>query len=883
MPSGPHFNTAVLDAKQRLAEGREKMHQLHTSGSPGIQVCALFTDTVDAIVSSVFEAAIAAQPEAQQKLLASQVAIIALGGYARRQMAPFSDVDLMVLHTPDAAQEVVPLAKRILQDLCDVGLDVGQSVRTTAQACQLAAQDMKIYTSLIEARPICGNPSVFERFERKFQQLTNRQGAKFVQLIRLARREERLQYGETVYMLQPNIKRSRGGLRELHLVRWAGFARYGAADTSSLQRMGVITTADFQTLRAAKEFLLRVRNELHFHDNKATDVLSRRTQVRLAELYGYEEKDGLLPVEQFMRDYFQHTSGVRYVVSRFVATAATRGAISKVFSPLVTQRIEDGDFRVGASSISATPQGLAKLQTSLEEVLRLADLANQHNKRIDHATWEAIRNAMVDMPDDLTPGCIERFLSLMSLPARLAKILRRLHHMGVLEKIVPDFRHATCLLQFNNYHKYTVDEHSLRAVRMANELMQQESVLADVYRSIKDKQTLHLALLIHDLGKGYAEDHSEVGLRIAGATAERFMLPSGQADKLKFLVHKHLMMAHTAFRRDTSDEALVLQFAVEVGSPEVLQMLFVLTACDLAAVGPGVLTDWKLHILTDLYQRTLTHLAGHAPEQSDRMHRREYNHNVLELLDDAQDDPWYEQQIPQLPDSYALATPEQAAADHLQMLRGLAPSDVTATGRYLADSDTTEYIVAACGDTGPGTFHRLTGTLAARGLDVLSAEIHTLSDGLLFDRFVVHDSDFAGAPPDERVEDVCRTLRNALRNASAAAPKARSVWKSDSEQDEVVLEQMPTKVKIDVNSSANYTIIDVFTIDRPGLLYLLTKKLFELDLSVGVAKIATYLDQVLDVFYVTDSVGNKIEDHERLESIRSELLAAVEEFTAAAT
>ncbi|MCG8585555.1 MAG: [protein-PII] uridylyltransferase, partial [Pirellulales bacterium] len=495
MPSGPHFNPAVLAAKKRLADGRAKMRELHLGGSPGIQVSAFFTDVMDEIIRNLYEAAIATRSSADAKRLEEQVAIIACGGYARRQMAPFSDVDLMVLHAPEVSDAVEPLAKRLLQDLCDVGLDVGQSVRTVAQACQLAATDMKIYTSLVEARRVAGSEPQFQRFERRFQQLTNRQGAKFVQLIRLARREERLQYGESVYMLQPNIKRSRGGLRELHLVRWAGFARYGAADTSSLHQMGLLTAADFHTLRSAKEFLLKVRNELHFHDDKATDMLSRRNQVRLAELYGYEERNGLLPVEQFMQDYFQHTAGVRYVAARFVATAATRQTMSRVFAPLLTQRIEDGDFRIGGGTIQATPQGLAKLTTSLEEVLRLADLANQHDKRIDHATWEEIRNATDDISDELTPGSIERFLSLMSMPTRLARILRRLHHMGALEKIIPEFRHARCLLQFNNYHKYTVDEHSLRAVRMANELLQQQGVLADVYRSIKDKQTLHLALL----------------------------------------------------------------------------------------------------------------------------------------------------------------------------------------------------------------------------------------------------------------------------------------------------------------------------------------------------------------------------------------------------
>ena len=882
MPSGPHFNTSVLAAKQRLAEGRDKLRQQHERGSPGIQVCALLTGLLDEIVVSLFDAALADQPADDARLLEGHVAMVALGGYARRQMAPFSDVDVMLLHSNDVAKQVVPLAKRLLQDLCDVGLDVGQSVRTINQACQLARKDMTIFTSLVEARQLAGNDSLFQRFDRKFQQLANRHGAKLVQEIRLSRREERLQYGETVYMLQPNIKRSRGGLRELQLLRWTGFARYGAAETHSLQRMGVLSRKDYQVVRGAKEFLLRVRNELHFHENKASDVMSRRAQVRLAELYGYKELDGLLPVEQFMRDYFRHTSGVRYVVSRFVATAATRSSMTRMVAPLVTQRIENGDFRIGPAHITATPQGLAKLETNLEEVLRLADLANQYDKRIDHTTWEAVRAATADMSDEMTPACAERFLSLLSQPARPAKILRRLHHMGVLEKILPDFRHATCLLQFNNYHKYTVDEHSLRAVRIANELMHEDSVLGKVYRSIADKQTLHLALLLHDLGKGYEEDHSEVGARIAVATAKRLGLPAAQAEVLRFLVHKHLMMAHTAFRRDTSDESLVVQFAVEVGSPEALQMLFVLSACDLAAVGPDVLNDWKLHILTDLYQRAMLHLAGDTFGDDKAQHRNEHDQKVLAHLSDVADDAWYGEQISRLPDSYVFATPEQAVADHLRMLRALAPGDVTATGRYLDDSDTSEYTVVASGETGPGTFHRLTGALSARGLDVLSAEINTLGDDLLFDRFLVHDPDYSGAPPDTRVEEICHTLREALAHETVATPKLRSVWQSDAEQEAVALQTLPARVRIDNNSSDRYTIIDVFAIDKPGLLYLITKQLAQLELSVAVAKIATHLDQVVDVFYVTDSNDEKIKDRDRLEVIQNALCEAVEAFSHAA-
>ena len=258
MSPGPHFNTSVLAAKQRLAQGRDKLREQHERGSPGIQVCALLTDLLDEIVVSLYEAAIADQPDDNARKLKDHVAIVALGGFARRQMAPFSDVDLMLLHSNEVADEVVPLAKRLLQDLCDVGLDVGQSVRTINQACQFALKDMTIFTSMVEARYLAGSESLFQRFDRKYQQLANRHGAKLVQDIRLSRREERLQYGESVYMLQPNVKRSRGGLRELQLLRWTGYARYGEAAPRPIAAHGCAGTERLSSA-ACRERLLAAR------------------------------------------------------------------------------------------------------------------------------------------------------------------------------------------------------------------------------------------------------------------------------------------------------------------------------------------------------------------------------------------------------------------------------------------------------------------------------------------------------------------------------------------------------------------------------------------------------------------------------------------------
>ncbi|MBI3837756.1 MAG: HD domain-containing protein, partial [Planctomycetia bacterium] len=499
-----------------------------------------------------------------------------------------------------------------------------------------------------------------------------------------------------------------------------------------------------------------------------------------------------------------------------------------------------------------------------------------HDKRIAPATWEAGRAAVPRLDAEVSEAICKQFLSLLSQPARLGELLRRLHELGVLEKIVPGFRHARCLLQFNEYHKYTVDEHCILAVERATEFIADRGILGRVYMGIKQKRTLHLALLIHDLGKGFVDDHSEVGLRIAAETAQRLRLPLREAETLKFLVHKHLVMSHLAFRRDTSDDQLAVRFAVEVGSPDVLDMLFVLTAADFAAVGPAVWNSWKSEVLCELYQRTMQHLAGDAPatDSAERLEGRRTA--VRACLAGENDQPWYARQIEALPHAYAFNSPPDRIAAELRDLRSLAPGEVHAAGRYLPESRTVEYVVGTHEQITPGVFHKLTGALAGQGLEILSAEINTLAEGLVLDRFYVNDPDYAQQPPQERLDGVARALVQSLKSPHGSTPAFRKVWQSAASRERAALSQLPTRVHIDNSTSDRFTILDIFAMDRRGLLFTIARTLFEMDLSVSLAKIGTYLDQVVDVFYVTDQAGRKINNERQLQQIATGLHRAID-------
>jgi [protein-PII] uridylyltransferase len=875
MTTTPTFRPSVLASRERLATQREQICEQHRAGSPGIQVCTRLAALLDAVVLDLYESAIADLWPNNSNQIRSEVALVAHGGFGRRDVAPYSDVDLLILHSPGTDELVAPLASRLLRDLSDVRLELGQSLCTPDQANLLALQDPTICTALMESRLLAGSEKLFKTFFDRFTRQTQGNAKPLYKAIEDARRKERLQYGETVYLLEPNIKRSSGCLRDLQLLRWLGFAVHGATDPAALELKGALSKNDQSALREASEFLLRLRNELHFHAGQSNDVLDRHEQVRLAQLYGYQGTEAILPVERFMSEYFRHSSAVRGVVRASVNNWRP-GQTWKRFAGLVFSHQVEGDYRVSFRDITATRQGMDKLRIDLAEVLKLCVLANMQDKRIAPETWETVRSAVPNMSSEVTPEVSRQFMLLLSQPGRLGKLLRRLHEVGVLEKIIPAFTHARSLLQFNEYHRYTVDEHSILAVERCTDFLHDQGLLGRIYRGIKQKRTLHLALLIHDLGKGFVEDHSEVGLRIAQETAERLRLSVRETETLKFLVHKHLVMSHLAFWRDNSDPQLVLKFAVEVGSPEVLDMLFVLTAADFASVGPGVWDSWKADVLTSLYKRTMRHLASDAPatDSEERLdHRRE---EVRKLLAHEPDQLWFAQQIEALPHAYAFnATAEQIAAE-LRDLHTLTPGDVHAHGRYLSESDTLEFVVGTHESIAPGVFHKITGALAGQGLQIRSAEINTLADGLVLDRFYVNDPDYADQPPQERLDAACRAIEQALKSPHDAQPAFRKVWQSAADRDRAALNPLPCRVLIDNNSSDNFTIVEVFAHDRLGLLFTITRSVFELDLSVSVAKIGTHLDQVVDVFYVTDRSGAKVTDEGRLSQITSRLLEAIE-------
>ncbi|HEX9154604.1 MAG TPA: HD domain-containing protein, partial [Nitrospira sp.] len=600
-----------------------------------------------------------------------------------------------------------------------------------------------------------------------------------------------------------------------------------------------------------------------------------------AQHFGFQDQPHLLAVEQFMQQYYRHTMGLHERCMRFVDRCKSVPFWQRMAKFLPKPRVDEY-FVVQGTALTVAEEARAKVLESPALLLRLFDLARSRQLTIAPALLEDIHRHVESVSAEAyrTPEVSRIFLKIMAGPGTTAT-LEAMHRAHLLEKMVPAMQTVRGLMQFNQYHKYTVDEHSLLAVGRAEALANEPTALGEVYRSIKRKDILHLSVLMHDLGKGQEEDHSDVGKRMAEEVAVRLGLDEQDTRTLSFLVHKHLLMAHTAFRRDPNDVKVVLPFAREVGTPEVLKKLLALTAADIAAVGPGVLTKWKESLLVELYVKTMPEVSGEreaqiAPERLNQVAEEVIRHPCL-AGQNGVNRAWIEAQLKEFPERYLYGTPPARIAAHVAAVSRLHVGDVLVESDFNKELAVCEYTVVTHNELTPGIFSKIAGVMAASGLQILDAQILTRADGIVVDTFQVTDPDYQGEPPADRrhtvgdriasvlkgwehVDDLLR--RGARLKLTRPMPKAREA----------------TEVRIDNETSDGFTIIDVFADDRQGLLYVITNAIFQLGLSIHAARISTRLDQVADVFYVTDLHGKKLDDHGQVERLRTGIEKAIENF-----
>ena len=879
---------AVL--RKRIDDVRQQTRKRFQHGASGLQTASFLSQLMDKVVVQVFEEVLADAGPTVAESLRGQFAIVAVGGTGRGDVCPYSDLDLLFLHSPNVTSVFEPITSQVQRDLWDAGLKLGASCRTVADSLSWAKQEPQFATGLIDARLLGGEASLFEQLKTKFaRSIVKSRSSEFLAKVVTARDKERTEFGATTQQLEPDVKRSLGGLRDLHLIRWIAFALHGSGDVDSLRLHGTITKEDARRLVHAYEFLVGLRIDLHFAAGKEQDTLSRDDQLRIAKLRNISASEGQLPVERFMQEYFQHSSAVADVVHQLIERTRRKPWTNRAVDYLMSYRIDE-IYSVGPDSIDIH-SGRARRTAcgTLEGVLHLYLTAARYGRRVAPKLAEQIKQQQIKPPAILSAEASHSFLALLKTTGKLGEALRGLHENGVLEAVLPCFQHVRCLLQFNQYHHYTVDEHTLRAIEAAEGFLADPGSVGQAYREIHSKELLHLALLLHDAGKGYEEDHSEVGRRLASDVAQRLGLPDHQRDQVMFLVHRHLRMADLALRRDINDPAVLLKFSHEVGSPESLRMLFVLTAADVSAVGPGVWNQWKAELTTTLYERTMLWLNGKSHLFDEATRLKTIKQQVAFLIEESGSgkhhgsgrtvelDP-ITQKLDQFPAHYLLETPPARIADDFRVAQARQPDDIHVEAVYDSETGTVEYRVITHEQIAPGCFHKLSGVLSAKRLVILSAAICTTLDGIIIDVYRVRDADHAGEIPTWRVDDVAVTIRKVLRGEMDVESLLKSRGKFALQAAAGPVSDLPMRVVVDNESSDRYTVIDVFTHDRPGLLYAITRTIYELKLSVVLAKIATHFDQVLDVFFVTESDGLKVNDSDRLNSIRERLTTQLASF-----
>ena len=866
--------TVAGGLRESLARKRREIEALHRNGALGGQVSSAFTDLYDRTIVGAFRQALERVPSAARAEVARSLALVAVGGYGRGDLAPFSDIDLLFLVAPRACPEVKETVSALVRDLWDIGMKLSQSVRTPADCVAFARGDLPHRTALTELRLLVGNEALYDQLRRRNHRLLAATSmGRFVEALIRERSKEHQDTVASVSLLEPNVKKSPGGLRDLHLLRWIALPRYETRDPEMLRASGILGPGDGEVLANASEFLYRIRHELHFHAGAAQDVLTRDEQVRIAKWLGYADQGPLLGVERFMQHYYRQTTALHDLVVRFAEGAKRRNVLRRALDRVFTSR-EEGCFLLARETIAIDPQAGSEVMGRGDVLLRLFDLARLRRLAVSHETLERVRAAAPACA--ITPESRARFLEIMSNPDGLGGVVRNLHRIGLLGRFIPAFEHARCLMQFNQYHKYTVDEHSIRALEAATWRARDQGALGQAYREVRRKDVLHLAVLLHDIGKGHTEDHSEVGKRIAEELGALVGLGEHERAQLVFLVHKHLAMAHTAFRRDVEDVKTIVQFVRSVGTLETLRMLYVLTAADTEAVAPGEFTGWKESLLTQLYQRSSEELAGTAPQAVEQARADEIRGRLKEELRARFDPAWLEGQLEAMPLPYLRRCDPETIGAHLGIQKALGPDGVRVESEYSKETGLAQYTVFTRDDVVPGLFSKITGVLAAERFQIVDAQIVTRTDGLVVDSFRGVDTDFKGEPPLHRRQEVAGQIENVLRGkqtveALYAARRPTAVRPAPHHPPA----GGPTQVEIDNDSSDQYTVVEVFAEDRMGLLYAIARTLFEQGLSIASAKISTRLDQVVDVFYVTDGSGAKLTDAARLEAVRARLLAVL--------
>jgi [protein-PII] uridylyltransferase len=862
--------------KDALDDGRAEIAQrLGERPMRGLEAANAQAWLVDQLVRVLFDVTTARLHPNPNPTAGERIAVLAVGGYGRGEMAPHSDVDIGFLTPGKCTPHSEQVIESMLYALWDLGLKIGHSSRSLAEMIAQAKSDVTVRTALLEARYVCGDAPLYAEAGRRFKAEIQADTARAFVADKLVERDTRhRKMGDTRYVVEPNVKEGKGGLRDLHALFWIGKYVYDVGRAADLVAAGLFTPAEYRLFHRADDFLWAVRCHLHLITGRAEDRLTFDVQREVAQRMRFNDRPGRSGVERFMQYYFLQVKAV--------------GTLSGVFLAHLDERFAARGRRFGFPTIRRRPGRLngfvldrgrlalprddffAEDAVRLVEIFALADLhglevhplamraAARDAKRVDEVREDPRANAL--------------FLAILTSPRDPELVLRWMNEAGVFGRLVPDFGRIVARMQFDMYHHYTVDEHTIRAVGLLTRI--EKGALADehplataLFPRIRSRRALYVAVLCHDIAKGRGGDHSVLGAEVAERLCPRLGLTPAETETVSWLVRHHLLMSATAFKRDLSDFKTVFDFAQVVQSPERLRLLFVLTTVDIRAVGPGVWNGWKRQLLTELHDAAEEVLRlGHKQRgRAERIAAKQATLAAALGWDEAR----FAAHVRRLPEAYWIAEPDEVLLHNARFLAAAEDAELAIDAQVGPDRGATLVTIAAADH--PGLFYRIAGAIHLAGGNIIDARIHTTRDGMAVDNFLVQDP--LGRPFAEvgQLARLRRGIEDALANRGRMADRLLAKPAARPRADAF---DIAANVLIDNDASNRFTVVEVNARDRPALLNQLAHALFQSRVTIHSAHVATYGERAVDTFYVTDLTGDRIAPGPRLDALERRLLGA---------
>ncbi|ADU65591.1 [protein-PII] uridylyltransferase [Desulfurispirillum indicum] len=834
-----------------------QMRTLHDSGVSADYTVTFHTVLVDVCVQKMWEVV---ERECERRADGCNVpAIIAVGGYGRGELNPFSDIDLLIVSTHAIDSTVDTLANNLLYMSWDVGLKISHSVRSIDECLQWMS-DITVKTALLEARFICGSSAAWEQFDGQvLYRIFHRQTDSFIYQ-KINEQKQRLEkQSSSLYLLEPNVKEGVGGLRDIHTCVWIARVRYGGMSMAHLEEK-----LEFGDLKKAREFLWRVRNELHFIANRSQDILTFENQQQISRKFGYRDERSRkrLAVELFMHDYYKCTRRIQAATEQIIYRCTPQKFRRKIFGELLVRALPDGFIQKGNEI--AIPARDDFFREDPLRILKLFSLAQRKSLHIPPDAKQTIQKNLGFLTPKLRSSLSANgiFRSILKYTANVSRTLRQMHQCGVLGKWLPEFGTLDCLVQFDRYHVYTTDKHTLKAVEFMELLYQQgclgnKEIFCRAIAHARKRDLLYMAILLHDVGKGKGGDHSNKGAILAGPVCQRMGFSEAETELIQFLIRHHVLMANISQRRDIADPRTVEIFCGEVDSMEKLANLYLLTCCDIRAVGPKVWTDWKGQLLESLFEAAEHYLRTGQTEKYNVQAVRRMRQHLLEKGVD----PFTLQLFD---DEYLLLFNDEDILLHSRLIARLRDSAQPLLVSHRVSPETQTADIFITGYDLPGIFSNIAGAILVNELEIISCRVQTFQNGMIFDVFTVYYRDSMLGASVSYWKEVIGYIQNVLLGK-------RQLELSRSWTRRKTLKKDFSRVFVHNDQSEKYTVVEVFTRDKPGLLYDLTRLLYTLGLTIHSASITTNVEQVVDVFYVSDLKGNKVLSEERIEGIKEQV------------